>query len=588
MSLNSTHLEILFKIIQTKMFNPSNTLLKRYFYLFSSLAILTCPTIVFAESNLWWTGACNNDFSVLENWSSTPLSCDGSRGTAVTEMPSQETTFNFTDGSFWNFSDYEINFDAPILIQKIFIEGYGNADRVNFAGYHYKSAEEFLDYNIAYPIQDPSTYSQSKKQITSVHKSSSYESSTAMSVFFTLKDIRVDKDSNETGSTINLSSNLSVGLAPYVYQWSGPNGYTSTQSTPSILLDNEDINGIYTLEIQDANGCTSLSETMLNIDFNPEEPIAETEAVVCSGSDIVLGVNDPEPEQLYRWFRAIDDIELGQGAILNIPNASENEEGGYYVTASNSECTSNRSNIVEVVVNIMSSDIAIAVTDEVVCENNIILNANPVTEGEGRWVNLNANSNTIITNPDDAATNVSNLQIGQNQFAWSVSNGVCIESSVDTITITYNETPTAQDDIYNTKINQALVENILDNDSPNAAEFTVNNFTNPQNGMLTLTNDGSFNFQPNLNFVGTDSYSYELCHLYCPDKCVEATVFITIGQDAECFASTIITANDDGINDTFTISCLNNYTNSHMCIFNRWGAEVFRSENYQNDWDGTK
>ena len=230
-------------------------------------------------------------------------------------------------------------------------------------------------------------------------------------------------------------------------------------------------------------------------------------------------------------------------------------------------------------------DIAFAGNDEIVCEDNFVLNATPVTDGEGRWVNINTTS--TLLSPNQAQTTVTNLQIGENQFAWHVSNGLCIDSSIDTITITYELAPTAQDDVYATEINQTLVNNVIDNDSPNSEEYTISSFVEPQNGELELDNNGVFRYQPSPNFVGTDSYQYELCHLYCPDKCVEATVFITIGEDAECFAPTIMTPNEDGVNDTFVIPCLNNFTNSHMCIYNRWGDEVFRSENYQNDWDGT-
>ena len=41
----------------------------------------------------------------------------------------------------------------------------------------------------------------------------------------------------------------------------------------------------------------------------------------------------------------------------------------------------------------------------------------------------------------------------------------------------------------------------------------------------------------------------------------------------------------DGINDTFQISCIENYENN-LQIFNRWGSLVYNVDNYENDWDG--
>jgi gliding motility-associated-like protein len=48
----------------------------------------------------------------------------------------------------------------------------------------------------------------------------------------------------------------------------------------------------------------------------------------------------------------------------------------------------------------------------------------------------------------------------------------------------------------------------------------------------------------------------------------------------------IITPNNDGYNDAFVFEGLENFPNSVLVVFNRWGKKVFESQNYQNDWDG--
>ncbi len=45
--------------------------------------------------------------------------------------------------------------------------------------------------------------------------------------------------------------------------------------------------------------------------------------------------------------------------------------------------------------------------------------------------------------------------------------------------------------------------------------------------------------------------------------------------------------NGDGINDTWKIGYLNTYPNATVTIFNRYGQEVFHSEGYTKEWDGT-
>ena len=63
-----------------------------------------------------------------------------------------------------------------------------------------------------------------------------------------------------------------------------------------------------------------------------------------------------------------------------------------------------------------------------------------------------------------------------------------------------------------------------------------------------------------------------------------------VGGNAACDVPTIITPNNDGVNDVFAVPCLLDeveFPNSQIIIFNRWGDEVYRSRQpYTNDWDG--
>jgi uncharacterized repeat protein (TIGR01451 family)/gliding motility-associated-like protein len=44
--------------------------------------------------------------------------------------------------------------------------------------------------------------------------------------------------------------------------------------------------------------------------------------------------------------------------------------------------------------------------------------------------------------------------------------------------------------------------------------------------------------------------------------------------------------NGDGKNDTWVITNLENYTANEVTIFNRWGTEVYKKKDYQNNWNG--
>ena len=82
---------------------------------------------------------------------------------------------------------------------------------------------------------------------------------------------------------------------------------------------------------------------------------------------------------------------------------------------------------------------------------------------------------------------------------------------------------------------------------------------------------------------------YELCSDAC--DCAVTTVTFQVGENAPCKVPTIFTPNNDGVNDYFVVPCLletNQYPQSQVIVFNRWGDEVFRSPKpYQNNWRGT-
>ncbi|WP_316841718.1 gliding motility-associated C-terminal domain-containing protein [Pedobacter gandavensis] len=69
---------------------------------------------------------------------------------------------------------------------------------------------------------------------------------------------------------------------------------------------------------------------------------------------------------------------------------------------------------------------------------------------------------------------------------------------------------------------------------------------------------------------------------------VNSNTVSTTVDNADFIIPNIITPNGDGNNDTFKIKGLENYSGTQVTIFNRWGNEVYRSDNYNNDWDGSQ
>ena len=59
---------------------------------------------------------------------------------------------------------------------------------------------------------------------------------------------------------------------------------------------------------------------------------------------------------------------------------------------------------------------------------------------------------------------------------------------------------------------------------------------------------------------------------------------ITIGAESNIAIPNVFTPNNDGINEAFII--LNKQPDTKIVIANRWGVQVFASDDYQNDWRG--
>jgi gliding motility-associated-like protein len=99
---------------------------------------------------------------------------------------------------------------------------------------------------------------------------------------------------------------------------------------------------------------------------------------------------------------------------------------------------------------------------------------------------------------------------------------------------------------------------------------------------MSFNPDGSFTYTPKTDFVGSDSFTYQLCDK--DGECNQATVTITVYDLV--LPDQVFSPNGDGLNDTFFIEGCESYPNNKLQIFNRWGNLVYEKNGYKNDWDG--
>jgi large repetitive protein len=192
----------------------------------------------------------------------------------------------------------------------------------------------------------------------------------------------------------------------------------------------------------------------------------------------------------------------------------------------------------------------------------------------------------LVFNPDGVYIYTPDADFnGIDQFVYKLCDidGDCSEATVSITVNPVNDLPEANDDaiVYHLEgiIDTTVVENdILSGDGGNVWSIV----TPPVNGSIIFNPDGTFTYTAKPNFIGTDSFIYQLCD--ANGDCDQARVTIQIEDVIQ--PNQIFTPNGDGQNDTYHIAGIEYYPGSKLTIFNRWGNIVYQKIGYLNDWDG--
>lgn len=104
-----------------------------------------------------------------------------------------------------------------------------------------------------------------------------------------------------------------------------------------------------------------------------------------------------------------------------------------------------------------------------------------------------------------------------------------------------------------------------------ATDPALVNITDPSASSTTVTG---------LNVLGT--YHFINTNV---NGCTDTVVLSVV--TANIIIPNIFTPNGDGKNDVFVITGLGSYPGSQLFIYNRWGNEVYKADNYLNNWDGS-
>jgi len=146
------------------------------------------------------------------------------------------------------------------------------------------------------------------------------------------------------GEDIELSSTTSLGDT---YSWTGPNGYSSTESNPVITDATTSENGTYTLVFSDAStGCSVSTFTNVTVNANPVV-IADNDGPACVGEDVGLTALG-SGGTYYEWSGPGTFTSTNQFPILGDVDLTDAGTYDVMLTNTTTGCQASASTVVEV------------------------------------------------------------------------------------------------------------------------------------------------------------------------------------------------------------------------------------------------
>lgn len=396
--------------------------------------------------------------------------------------------------------------------------------------------------------------------------------------------------------------NLQASVSGHIFgQWTSLSGASieNPETTSTIATDLVAGQNIFVYTIQNSCGHVAKDTVTITI-LQTSTNIANAgqDLAVCESNTANLSAT-AIPNTSGSWTQS--DEQSSQGIVIQNPNDPNTAISGlvksniyrFNWTLSTLECLN------------VSTDEVLITVDEIPEENAVIdtqnqqvnacgttqaiIQAEPALFSVGRWFSP---EKVIIDAPLETTTTVYDLPENTTPFIWMLSNGACKDFSSDTVFVYRPFEIEANSDQFEIDLNDSLILNIFDNDKINDLEklrFVITKY--PDKGTLKEDADGTLTYIPKRNYFGADNFRYKLCDLTCESVCDTAVVNLLVngrdGASGSCFIPNVLTPNNDGVNDNFVISCLNEFPDAEVKIFNRWGDVVHSASPYLNDWEGT-
>ncbi|MDA7511232.1 Ig-like domain-containing protein, partial [Verrucomicrobia bacterium] len=342
------------------------------------------------------------------------------------------------------------------------------------------------------------------------------------------------------------------------------NGTLSLISDGSLeYTPTSNFNGVdsFTYTIRDVDGSTATATVTITVDGQNDSPIANDDAysgdedtaiTVAAGSGVLsndeIGGDGGTLEVTGNTSPSDGALSLSSdGSLTYTPNANFNGEDTFTYTITDADGSSDSATVTLTVNSI--DDLPVATDDAYAVDEDSVLSVdagsgvliNDDISGDGGALAVSGNtapsSGSLSQSGDGSLTYTPNANfVGTDTYTYTIEDA---DGSVATATVTItvnsvDDLPNAVDDAYvvdeDTTLTVDVGSGVLTNDDigGDGGTLAVTGNTSTSNGSLSVNADGSLTYTPNLNFVGSDSFTYTIED--ADGSVATATVTITVNS----------------------------------------------------------
>ena len=388
-------------------------------------------------------------------------------------------------------------------------------------------------------------------------------------VISTLVNVNPNPIVSLSPSSADICNGASVNITAFGadnYTWYPVLGLNTSSGNSVSANPNTSIT--YSVDGTDNNNCSSTTIFQLNVGINPSVSVSPSNPIICEGDNIVLSV---EGADQYVWFPS----QSLSSSIGSAVSASPPSSTIYTVIGTDSlGCIDS----VQTTISVNPKPIAdLTINDNIlICTNDsamiiVELSGAPPWEISCAVNNTLYNQINTFSNPSIIYGNIE----GDYTIPLVVDGNNCSNigfSSVEVIRVT---TPVADFDL-----------------TPQPTDVLNSEITFLNNSMFSDSWIWDFGdgYMDNSNFntshIFSDAGNYKVTLVVYNDICSDTIVHpLVIDPVYTIYVPDTFSPNNDGINDIFMPKG-QSIDEFEMYIYNRWGEEVFYTENINIGWDG--